>query len=142
MSPAEPASCAHATADPAVVLLVDDDPALRMLHARFLEMGGYRVATAEDGYKALEYLAVHEPPAAIIIDLMMPGLDGWGFLAARRKNEALSSIPVVVLSSLAGEPEIRYHLESHLHVQAALRKPVPRQVLLDTLAGVSGSAAE
>jgi CheY-like chemotaxis protein len=142
MSPTKPASPPEAPADRAVVLLVDDDPALRLLHSRFLEMGGYEVVTAEDGYTALEYLAVHEAPVAIVIDLMMPGLDGWGFLAARRKNEALTAIPVLVLSSLAGEPEIRFHLENHLDVQAALRKPVPRQVLLDTLAGLGTGSVE
>ena len=81
------------------ILIVDDDADVRDMLRDVLEEGGYRVAMAEDGLEALNYLGAHPPPFLIILDLMMPVMDGWQFLREQRKAPAIASIPVAVFSA-------------------------------------------
>jgi CheY-like chemotaxis protein len=62
------------------ILIVEDDFAARTLLAELLESRDYSVATAADGRQALDYLRTSSPPKVIILDLMMPVMDGWEFL--------------------------------------------------------------
>jgi CheY-like chemotaxis protein len=87
--------------EPADVLVVEDDPDLCHCLARLLERQGYAVATASHGWEALEYLRGHEPPGLVLLDLMMPEMDGWEFLHARRHRRDLWDVPVVVFSAVA-----------------------------------------
>jgi CheY-like chemotaxis protein len=80
-----------------VVLVVDDDPAVREMMQRHLELQGFRVVTAADGFEALA-LAKQLRPAVITLDAIMPGLDGWAVLAALRTNAETSGIPVVMVT--------------------------------------------
>ena len=80
------------------VLLVEDDPATREMIRRMLDKEGWRSAEAENGLVGLERLA-EEIPAAILLDLMMPEMDGFEFLAQLRKNKAWRSIPVIVVTA-------------------------------------------
>jgi signal transduction histidine kinase/DNA-binding response OmpR family regulator len=80
------------------VLLVEDDPATREMIRRMLDKEGWRSAEAENGLVGLERLA-EEIPAAILLDLMMPEMDGFEFLAQLRKNTAWRSIPVIVVTA-------------------------------------------
>jgi CheY-like chemotaxis protein len=82
----------------AEVLVVEDDEATRQVVRRTLAKQGWTVAEAEDGRVALERVARHRP-SLILLDLMMPGMDGFEFLAELRKHEAWQSVPVVVLTS-------------------------------------------
>ena len=91
---------------PAELLVVDDDEATRQVVRRTLAKQGWTVAEAENGRVALEQVARHKP-SLILLDLMMPELDGFEFLAALRKNEAWQSVPVVVLTSKDLSPEER-----------------------------------
>ena len=81
------------------VLVVDDDPAVREGLLAFLEDEGYSALGVENGLRALEVLDEIDSPRLILLDLMMPVMDGWQFLAerARRADET----PVVLLSGLA-----------------------------------------
>ena len=82
-----------------MVLLVDDDRDSCEALAEFLSHRGHDVQCARNGSEALQLLAeLHDPPALIFLDLMMPVLDGWGFLAERAKNALLAEVPVVVIS--------------------------------------------
>ena len=82
------------------ILVVDDDEDIRFAMSDTLEAEGYRVLLAEDGSDALAKLrAEGERPCVILLDLMMPKMDGWGFRAAQRDDPALADIPVVVLSA-------------------------------------------
>jgi CheY-like chemotaxis protein len=82
-----------------MVLLVDDDRSSCAALAEFLSRGGHDVQCATNGKEALRLLAdSHDPPAVIFLDLMMPVLDGWSFLAERAKNPLLAEIPVVIIS--------------------------------------------
>lgn len=82
------------------VLLVDDDPDIRELIATLLAARGYEVTTASNGLEALESLRrASMLPALILLDVMMPKMDGWAFRAAQVRNERLAAIPVVLLSA-------------------------------------------
>ncbi|MBV9173586.1 MAG: response regulator, partial [Chloroflexi bacterium] len=65
--------------DPARVLVVDDEPVIREVVAEALEFEGYAVETATNGAEALAKVRAHAPQA-IVLDLMMPVMDGWAFL--------------------------------------------------------------
>ena len=90
-------------------LVVDDDPDLRAVVRRALEEEGWQVEEAENGIAALRRVAEAEPHL-ILLDLMMPQLDGFGFLAQMRKNEAWRRIPTVVLTAMDLGPEERARL--------------------------------
>ena len=83
------------------VLVVDDDAGIRSIVAELLEDEGYTVDTADDGAQALQR-AREAPPAAILLDLMMPVLDGWGFVEACRQQGICVGVPVVVMSAAHG----------------------------------------
>lgn len=80
------------------ILVVEDDPGNRELMVRMLEKEGYPVAEAENGSTALESVAA-DPPALIILDLMMPVMDGFAFLDALRRSPDFIKIPVVVVTA-------------------------------------------
>ena len=113
------------TVDPKCVLVVEDDEAIRMLIADALEFEGYDVVTATNGADALAKLVTVRPDA-IVLDLMMPVMDGWAFLSARREHPEYSRIPVLVVSAshdlTATAPQ--------LGVRACLAKPFNLDVLL------------
>lgn len=82
-----------------VILVVDDDAAIRDSLRVLLTEEGYGVETAVDGQDALERLAAMEPPCLILLDLKMPRMDGWQFL--ERRDGDSGRIPVVLLSGMA-----------------------------------------
>lgn len=86
------------------VLIVEDDSCIRETVKEVLEMEGYRVHTAENGREALELLRNDIAyPVLILLDLMMPVMNGWQFLEARRNSRTFSKLPVVVVSAVAEE---------------------------------------
>jgi len=80
------------------ILVVEDDDAVRHLLSDALQDAGYAVATAMDGYDALDQIDQH-PPDAILLDLMMPSMDGWSFLQQFRGRDCADDIPVGLLSA-------------------------------------------
>jgi CheY-like chemotaxis protein len=80
------------------VMIVDDDPDICMTMQMVLETYGYGVIIANDGAEALDKLEAGERPCLIILDLMMPGMDGQQFREAQLGSPALAEIPVVVVS--------------------------------------------
>jgi two-component system, chemotaxis family, chemotaxis protein CheY len=82
------------------ILVVDDDPDLRALVAELLSERGYAVVVACDGQDAVELLEEGLRPCLIVLDLSMPRMDGWTFLAHLREN-ARSAVPVLVTSAVA-----------------------------------------
>lgn len=80
------------------VLVVDDDPSIRELVGELLEYEGYEIRLATDGEDALQLLQ-DWPAHLIILDLMMPHMDGWAFRREQRVREDLAHIPVIIMSA-------------------------------------------
>jgi CheY-like chemotaxis protein len=83
------------------VLVVDDDPAIRLICTTWLTLDGYEVIEAENGQDALE-LAFTEAPTLMLLDLSMPVLDGFAVAAALRADERTRELPLVVLTGETG----------------------------------------
>ncbi len=87
------------------VLIIEDDPEFRDAMSVFLELEGYDVACAANGRAGLTEARAHRPDV-ILLDLMMPVLDGYGFRAEQKADASLAGIPVVVVSALAERRDI------------------------------------
>jgi len=83
---------------PNTVMVVEDHAAISDLVAAALEDDGYRVLTARDGHDALQ-LVQRAPPDAIVLDLMLPNLDGWQVIRWCRAHPATTAIPIIVVSA-------------------------------------------
>jgi len=112
------------------VLLVEDDLEIRDILQDLLEAEGYDVVPASHGRQALEFLQAtpsENLPHLVVLDMMMPLVDGSQVLASMKSDPKLSPIPVVVLSAVARERPAG--------AAAFLRKPIPLQKLFDTIRG-------
>jgi CheY-like chemotaxis protein len=89
----------HDAMPTAPILVVDDDPDMRDMTRRMLERMGITVHEAADGAEALAWLTINPRPSIILLDLMMPVMDGFEVLDRLRKNDLWSAIPVLVATS-------------------------------------------
>jgi two-component system cell cycle response regulator len=110
------------------VLLVDDCVAVRDLYEMALG-GAVEVETAGRGDEALA-LAVRHPPDVIVLDIMMPGLDGWEVCERLRSNPRTAAIPVIMLTS-DDRPEVA--VRGRMFQTSVLGKPCPAEKLLGTI---------
>ena len=101
---AAPATAASAAKRP--VLVVDDDPDLRVLARRTLTKQGFDVLEGSSGLEAIE-IAERETPSLIILDVLMPGMNGLEALQRLRENPGTANIPVLILTSLEDEQSVR-----------------------------------
>ena len=102
------------------ILIVEDDGDIREVVAQILEHHGYQVEGAADGEQALALLREGGPPHLILLDLMMPGMNGWSFHAELLREKTLAAIPVVILSGV-DDPSAA---ASAMGAAGALGKPV------------------
>ncbi|MDP9311725.1 MAG: response regulator [Chloroflexota bacterium] len=117
------------------VLVVEDDRAIREALVECLRDEGYHVVEADDGREALATLNAMARPCLILLDLMMPTMNGWEFRAVQRNEARLADIPVVVMSAFpAGVRTLQ-----DLDVQAYLQKPPRFDRLLDVIERYCGS---
>lgn len=124
---------------PRIILVIDDDLDLRTSVAEVLEEAGYQAVTASNGRDALRLLLEEElHPHLILLDLMMPVMDGWAFRAEQAKNLRLESIPVVLFSAYALQPEV----VDRMKVAGFLRKPMGLSALLDTVERFATAASD
>jgi CheY-like chemotaxis protein len=103
------------------ILVVEDDDAIRGLVSDVLRDDGYQVREACNGFEALEQL--HEQrPDLIVLDLMMPVMDGWAFVEECRREPGCDDVPIVVTSASHDLPRTADRLRS-LGVRTCLAKP-------------------
>lgn len=132
------------------VLVVDDDIDIRETLREVIEAEGFGAVTAEDGHAALSLLRAGLRPSLVVLDLMMPSLNGWDVLHAIRRDPALADLPVAVISAAGGRtppPGATHFLRKPIDLDALLdlvRDPRPRRVrgrLPSAAEPVNGSAA-
>jgi two-component system, chemotaxis family, chemotaxis protein CheY len=110
------------------ILVIDDEPQIRFLISELLSDEGYTVVQAANGREALIYLQAANPlPSLILLDMMMPILNGWEFLRVQQRNPVFAPIPVVVISAFRALAESA----AALGVQEALTKPIDLDRLVD-----------
>jgi len=114
-----------------VVLVVDDSVNVRRFLALTLEKAGYRIEQAKDGQQALEKLESGLPIQAVVCDIEMPRMDGYGFLAHVKAKPDFKSIPVAMLTSRSGDKHRK--LAMTLGASAYFSKPFREKELLETL---------
>lgn len=107
------------------VLVVEDDFAIRETLRELLEDEGYHVVWASNGREALTQLRATRP-SLILLDLMMPVMDGWEFRTAQQRDPTLAGIPVIVISA----DHALEHKVSSLEVEGWLAKPFELDALL------------
>jgi signal transduction histidine kinase len=109
------------------LLVVEDDADIREALDGLLSTEGFHVAGAGNGREALEWLRASPKPDVIVLDLMMPVMDGWQFRVAQKHDPALATIPVVALSADATAKA------AAIDADAYLKKPVDYETLVDTI---------
>ncbi len=107
------------------VFVVEDDNDTRDMLGRFLELEGFQVELAANGKQALERLDEGVQPCVILLDLMMPVMDGWQFRRQQVQRSEFATIPVIVVSA-AGKERI-----AEIDADAVLSKPVDLEQLLE-----------
>jgi CheY-like chemotaxis protein len=125
------------TMTPGPILLVEDDRAIREALTDGLQAEGFDVVTASNGLEALRWLRGGTArPSVVLLDIMMPVMDGYGFLAERRKDPALSSIPVAIVTAGQGVDHRQIDRDT-----AIIWKPIDLPHLLKTLDDLGARAA-
>src|SRR5690242_3570026 len=107
---------------PASVLVVEDHEDIREAIGEILENEGYETALAEDGARALDLLAEIPRPCLVLVDLIMPRMDGWQLVNVLSRDDRLATIPVVVMSAAANTQTVPEH--------PTLKKPIDMEILL------------
>jgi two-component system alkaline phosphatase synthesis response regulator PhoP len=109
------------------ILVVDDEPGIVQIARDYLERAGYRIVTAADGFQALR-LARSEVPSLVVLDLMLPGMDGLDVTRAIRGDPATRSIPIIMLTARVEETDRLIGLE--LGADDYITKPFsPRELV-------------
>jgi CheY-like chemotaxis protein len=114
-------------ADNCPVLIVEDDADLREMMAQLLTLEGFAAATAANGREALLYLQTNAAPDVILLDLMMPVMDGWEFRREQQRDRDMAGVPVIVLSAL-DQPRA-----ADVAADAFLKKPLDFDRLLELI---------
>ena len=116
---------------PEAILIVDDDNDVRSALSEMLEEEGFTVEGAPNGREALARLrggTIH--PAVILLDLMMPGMDGWDFRSEQLRDPRLARVPVVVVSASGFSQE---SIRTQFRPAAYVEKPIERSALLGVI---------
>ncbi|MBI4313544.1 MAG: response regulator [Candidatus Omnitrophica bacterium] len=115
---------------PVRILLVDDEPSILKMVGKRLEVSGYAVSVAMDGQEALEKVTV-ERPDLVILDLMLPKLNGYSVCSTLKQDPALKSIPVILFSAKALDRDVQQGMACG--ADAYICKPFKAQELLEQI---------
>ncbi|RMF89609.1 MAG: response regulator [Methanobacteriota archaeon] len=121
------------------ILVVDDEEELLTLVETILKGAGYRVLTALNGPEALSVLE-REEVDLVLLDVMMPGMDGWEVAAEIRKNPRTRDVPVAMLTVKAMSPQYFYSKDAE-GIMDYINKPFSKKELLDRVKGVLDTVA-
>lgn len=113
------------------VLIIEDEPELREMLARTLKIAGYHVLVSSNGQEAIDYLRSSDSaqPNMILMDLMMPGMDGWAFRSEMLRDPLLAYIPIVVISGNSNVTRVAKSMRANAH----LSKPFSMEALVETV---------
>jgi CheY-like chemotaxis protein len=112
--------------EPGLILLIEDDFMLRGSLATLLDAEGYRVESAANALDALQRLDRPPKPSLILLDIMLPYMDGLEFRAVQRRMRNIADIPVIVITAVGIRPEVA----SELELDTAFFKPLEPSRLL------------
>jgi len=116
--------------EPPVILVVDDDPVIVKLLEINFRLEGFQLRTATSGRRAIEIIR-EARPALVLLDLMMPGIDGWEVRRAMLEDPATAAIPVVVVSARSQDEDRRQGYA--LGVTDYVTKPFDPAELVETV---------
>ena len=116
------------------ILIVEDDHDVAQSVAEVLEASGYGTGIAANGLEALDYLQTHTQTDLILLDMMMPVMDGWQFREEQRKLPAFDSIPVVIVTA---DGNARGKAEA-IQADGLVSKPVTIDGLLNEVERICG----
>lgn len=121
------------------ILIVEDDVDVRETLAEVLTEEGYNIVAFAGGRAALEHLRTSQArPGLILLDLMMPNMDGWEFRAEQQRNVNLTKVPTVILSA---DGNVDKNMSS-LQADGYLRKPIHIRTLLQLVESFCGTPTE
>lgn len=120
------------------VLVVDDEPMTRNLLRMILSYAGHKIYEADDGFDALDKIEQHAPDL-VILDVMMPNMDGIDVCKAVRGNEATAALPVIMLSAHSHPDSVQASMAAGAN--RYLTKPISRKDLLAQIDEVMGKTA-
>lgn len=116
--------------DTARILVIEDEEVASAMLVKLLSVAGYEVSLATDGRIALDLLETGLRPSLILLDMILPNLDGWKFMSLRRQDPDLAAIPVVIATGLTVASD---EWAKSLGALAMLRKPVDPSRLMELM---------
>ncbi len=114
------------------ILVVEDDDGIRETLQMFLENEGYHVASATNGQEALQLMASSAAPCLILLDLMMPVMNGWEFAAVLQQSDTLATPPIVLMTAYEKQA-------NDIPAQGLLKKPIMVDELMSYIKKYCGS---
>jgi DNA-binding response OmpR family regulator len=116
-----------------LILIIEDDISAARLAEYTLEHAGYEVIKAHDGYEGLSKAIKHHPDL-IILDIMLPGIDGFEVCQRLRERPDMNTMPILVISAKSQEEDIRFGME--IGASEYITKPVEPAFMLEKIAGL------
>lgn len=124
-----------ANANNKIILIVEDDPAIRKMEEKILSSAGYQIHIAEDAEQGLRKVRTHKYDL-VMLDVMMPGMNGYDFARTMREDANLQSVPVLFVTARGSPQDVKEGFQSGGMLY--LVKPFTSAMLLTTVKAVIG----